>query len=223
MKKEVKHAGFGDPFDHGGVRWVALDIDGGKVFAVAEKALFQRPFDRDNRADWGASSLRLELNTKYLNALIESGARIDQFTERRVDLSALDGTRAGANALDRVSMLTADQYRKYRGLLPDAGDRFWLVTPWTSAEDFEGIACGVEADGTLGNCGAGFGDWGVRPTVWLDGETVVDFAEAAEERTRSKSLEEMLTDAVVMAAAGNSVRLEITINARPIPAHSVGF
>ncbi len=48
------------------------------------------------------------------------------------DLLSLDGQTEYGHCKDRISLLTVDEYRKYRKLLPNMPKWWWLITPWST-------------------------------------------------------------------------------------------
>ena len=48
------------------------------------------------------------------------------------NLLSLDGQTEYGTCDDKVSLLTVDEYRKYRKLIPNTDDWFWLISPWST-------------------------------------------------------------------------------------------
>lgn len=48
------------------------------------------------------------------------------------DLISLDGIDEYEDTVELISLLTVDEYRKYRKLLPNTGEWWWLCTPWST-------------------------------------------------------------------------------------------
>ena len=67
------------------------------------------------------------------------------------------------NSLDKVSLLTVDEYRKYRKYLPNTDKWWWLCTPWsTKCNGYEYIVAVVAPSGNVCNDGCNCSR-GVRP------------------------------------------------------------
>ena len=45
---------------------------------------------------------------------------------------SLDGQEEYGETDDFVSLLTVDEYRKYRKFIPNTDEWWWLVTPWST-------------------------------------------------------------------------------------------
>lgn len=119
-------------------------------------------FDSDNN-NWKTSDIRKKLNDDYLRELEETFGK-DRIVEHTVNLLSLDGLDDYGTSTDKVSLLTIDQYRKYRKILGGNLDNWWwLITPDStpSGENSRYVQC-VCSGGIVGCCGCGC-DGGVRP------------------------------------------------------------
>lgn len=152
----------GDVFNLAGVEWKILDITDKGYHCLAEKVGKDRSFDSTCN-DWRKSSLREYLNGEFYEKLAEeiSGENIVLF-ER--DLLSLDGQTEFESCTDKVSLLTVDEYRKYRSLIPNTDAYWWwLITPWsTPCNDYKTLVTVVSPSGDFGNGSCNYGD-GVRP------------------------------------------------------------
>lgn len=126
--KISKNLGIGDTFELLGIEWKILDIVDGTYKCLAEKLENRTVFD-SNSNNWATSDLREYLNGDFYQKLIEVvGADNVVLMER--DLLSLDGQTEYGKCEDHVSLLTFDEYRKYRVLIPNTGDYYWwLLTP----------------------------------------------------------------------------------------------
>jgi hypothetical protein len=81
-------------------------------FCEATEDVFQAPFDENGCNDWNKVSLRKRLNGEFLDALIAECPDLkNAIVPTYRDLTADDGLRDYGNCLDKVTMLTADEYR----------------------------------------------------------------------------------------------------------------
>lgn len=90
------------------------------------------------------------------------------------DLTTDDGLIYYGYCTDSVSILTCDEYRKYREYIPTTSERYWTITASTTRD------CGVryvDTDGSLDGSDAFFGSYGVRPLICLDKDTLVEVVE----------------------------------------------
>jgi hypothetical protein len=104
---------------------VVLEHMGGGVFVQLLDVLEDRPFGRSN--DWRESTIREYLNGEFARMLTEGN--MEELLDVTVDLTAMDGTTDYGSCVDKVTLLTFDQNRKYRYIHPLPEDWEWLCTP----------------------------------------------------------------------------------------------
>lgn len=155
----------GDIFEVDNVEYIVLEQLSNNQTAVIRKELLKNTmeFDSDNN-NWKTSSIRDFLNGKYLEE-IEGAFGKDRIIEHTVDLLSLDGLDDYGTSSDKISMLTIDQYRKYRKVLgANLHNLWWLLTPdsTTSGNDSRYVLC-VDSGGSVYCYGCGWCDGGVRP------------------------------------------------------------
>ena len=162
----------GDTFALAGINWKVLKelepAHSGAVqnyFCEAAEDIFQAPFDENGNNNWNNASLRERLNGDFLDALEKERPGILEFivpTYR--DLTADDGLNDYGACLDKVTMLTADEYRETRDLHPAPEHWRWLITPdGTPASSGTSYVRYVHSDGSLSYINAYNGNRGVRP------------------------------------------------------------
>lgn len=188
----------GDTFALAGINWKVLHVDPpaypnapAHYFCEATEDLFQAAFDEDNNNDWKGASLRKRLNGPFLEELIEKCPELaDAVVPTYRDLTADDGLKDYGSCLDKVTMLTADEYRATRDLHPAPEHWRWLITPdGTPASSGTSFVRFVHSDGSLSYYVACYGYGGVRPALTLKSDISVsvddqeDQAEEAEEMT----------------------------------------
>lgn len=188
----------GDTFALAGINWMVLKefepAHSGAVqnyFCEAVEDLFQAAFDDDGNNNWSEASLRERLNGEFLENLEKEHPGILEFivpTYR--DLTADDGLTDYGACLDKVTMLTADEYRETRDLHPATGHWRWLITPdGTPQSSGTSFVRYVYSDGSLSSSDAYDGHRGVRPALTLKSDISVsvddqeDQAEEQEETT----------------------------------------
>jgi hypothetical protein len=122
----------GDTFKLAGLEWKILDItDKGYFCHAMDRYGSDRTFDPDS-SDWKTSDLRKELNEKLLKEISEEIGEENIIPFDR-DLLSLDGQTEYGTCEDKISLLTVDEYRKYRSMLPNTDDYWWwLITPWST-------------------------------------------------------------------------------------------
>lgn len=132
LKKKIRKApDIGDVIEIAGIKWKILDktVDG--YFAITE-SFINDSIDFDSKSNnWVNSDLRKYLNTEFVKE-IEEELGNDSLVEFERDLLSLDGQTEYGTCMDKVSMLTADEYRKYRKYLPNMNKTWWLISPWST-------------------------------------------------------------------------------------------
>lgn len=151
----------GDTFELVGLKWTILDITEKGYMCLAEKLEERMQFDA-NCNNWQASDLRSYLNIEFYKKLADAiGAENIIPFER--DLLSLDGQTEYGSCEDNVSLLSVDEYRKYRLLIPNTDDYWWwMITPWSTAcNGYETLVTVVSSSGNFNYC-SDYG-CGVRP------------------------------------------------------------
>lgn len=160
--KISKKLGIGDTFELVGLKWTILDITEKGYMCLAEKLEERMQFD-ENCNNWQASDLRNYLNVEFYKQLADViGAENIIPFER--DLLSLDGQTEYGSCEDNVSLLSVDEYRKYRSLIPNTDDYWWwLLTPDSTKcnGDTRWVRV-VSSSGYFNDCDCGY-DFGVRP------------------------------------------------------------
>ena len=132
LRKKYQRPEIGKTIEVAGINWLVLDKLEKGYFASSEDFYGRdREFD-DNCNDWKSSDLRNELNTD-LRKKIESELGTDSLVEFERNLLSLDGQAEYGTCRDYVSLISVDEYRKYRKLLPNTGKWWWTLTPDSTA------------------------------------------------------------------------------------------
>lgn len=183
MQEQKRTFKYGDVFHVAGLDWIVLRTTPAPMpgrsdlyFCEATEDVFRAPFDENDCNDWNKASLRKRLNGEFLDNLIaECPGLKDAIVPTYRDLTADDGLRDYGNCLDKVTMLTADEYRQTRDLHPAPEHWRWLITP----------------DGTPKSSGtrtgasrryACIGDWGVRPALTLKSDILASILDAEDKK-----------------------------------------
>ena len=153
--------GIGDTFELADTTWKILDITSAGYICLAD-SIEDMKFDSDSN-NWGSSDLRSYLNGEFFEKIAaEIGSENIIPFER--NLLSLDGQTEYGKCEDKVSLLTVDEYRKYRSLIPNTKDYWWwLASPWsTPCNDYKRTVAVVSSAGFINdvNCNS---DSGVRP------------------------------------------------------------
>ena len=130
MNEKLNGLNVGDTFELAGLTWTILDVTEDWYKCIAERFEDGMVFD-DGSNDWRTSILREYLNEDFYNRLASEIGEDNIILFER-DLLSLDGQTEYANCDDKVSLLTVDEYRKYRKLIPNPDYWQWLITPWST-------------------------------------------------------------------------------------------
>ena len=154
--------GIGDTFELVGLTWKILDITDKGYMCLADRLENGMEFDEESN-DWIKSQLREYLNTDFIEKIADEIGEENIIPFNR-NLLSLDGQTEYGECEDKVSLLTVDEYRKYRSLIPNTADYWWwLVTPWsTPCNDCKTAVTVVSSSGIICYIGCNYSD-GVRP------------------------------------------------------------
>ena len=161
-KKHIGTPEIGKVIELAGMEWLILDKTEKGYFAILNGFDGEeRTFD-SNSNNWISSKLREELNTKFLEKITDEIGE-DAVAEFDRDLLSLDGQTEYGHCKDKISLLTMDEYRKYRKLLPNMSEWWWLITPWsTPANNYSTTHTVVSPSGLFDNYNY-YNEDGVRP------------------------------------------------------------
>ena len=151
IEKEDQKSEIGKTIEVAGIKWLVLDKLEKGYFAISEDFYGRdRKFD-DNCNDWKSSDLRNELNTD-LRKKIENELGVDSLVEFERNLLSLDGQTEYGTCRDYVSLISVDEYRKYRKLLPNTNKWWWTLTPdSTACNDDDTFVRVVSPSGRISN------------------------------------------------------------------------
>lgn len=134
----------GEHFIYNGIEFICLDIIDGNYLAMTAKPWAEIPFDTNNHNDWRKSSLRRVLNTDFLELLDKK-----HLVMQTSDLIADNGDKAYGTSEDYVTILSCDQYRKYRDIVPLFEEWMWTLTPWSCITSYSGSVRYVNTTGIV--------------------------------------------------------------------------
>lgn len=122
--------------------------------------------------DYSKSYVRDYCNGDFYNELAEVVGK-NNIVPHRVNLTCDNGSNKGVTCKDNVSILTTENYRRYREYLPALGKPCWTATGVTTLDkDYARGVCCVGSGGILGWSGCGYA-CGVRPFCILNSSILV--------------------------------------------------
>ena len=202
MNAKLKTLKRGQTFYGARIQWLVLGHTNSSqglpivTHIVSTGIVERRAFDEKNRNDLGVSTLLAYLNGEFLERLEDAfgeGAVAEQF----IDLTSNDGLKDYGNVKAKVGLLTEEEYRQHRDILPPLGDEgwWWLATPYsTERAGYPSLVRNVYSDGTL-TYNAYLGYYGVRPALYLKSDISVSL-DGDDESTIEVSEEELYKAAV---------------------------
>lgn len=134
---------------------------------------FTKKMEFGQSGDYLTSDVRKYCNGEFYNELV-AVVGAENIVKYTVKLVADDGTGKGKTCCDNVSIITTENYRRYREFLKAYGDLWWTATRDTyDDEDFARDIYCVRPNGVLDwygcdHCG------GVRPFCILNSSVLVD-------------------------------------------------
>lgn len=135
-------------------------------------------------SDWKVSPIRTFLNNGYYNK-IEYELGKNNILPIKRDLTSLDGLDDYGSCVDKISMLSAQEYAKYHkilGLESDYHNGWWTITPFSvPSNNYSSLVCHISRNGSLNwdNCDFSLA---VRPFFMLEPSTIVDILKEDENR-----------------------------------------
>ena len=156
-------------FKWGKKEYIKLDATSTGCLCLAKDAWFNSEFD-DKTNDWSKSQLRGDIARKAAGRVPD----IDKLMLFDRDLTTDDGLTRYGQCTDSVSMLTCDEYRKYRKYIPETNKWYWTITATTTRDCYVRT---VDSDGSLNYDYAPFNQYWVRPLICLDKDTLVEVEE----------------------------------------------
>lgn len=160
----------GDIFKWGEKEYILLDIINGGYLCLAKDVWFKSKFD-DQTNDWSKSQLRGDIVIKAKKFIPD----IDKLMLFNRDLTTDDGLTDYKQCSDNISMLTCNEYRKYRKFIPTTDERYWTIT--ADSIIYSPFVRFIYSDGALNGGNTYCEHVGVRPLICLDKDTLVEVEE----------------------------------------------
>ena len=151
----------GKEFVYNGIRFICLDIIDGNYLAITAECWCEKRFNeefKDGCNNWEKSTLRRFLNEDVLAGHFNTEHLITQTS----DLVADNGEKAYGTCEDYITLLTCDQYRKYRDYVPLFEECMWTLTPWRCDPGDASLVRNVDPTGAIYNYGADY-SFGLAP------------------------------------------------------------
>ena len=167
------------------IEWLVLKVEDGKALVISKYALDCQPYHKGHeKVEWKNCSLRIWLNTDFLNAAFTT-----EESQMIVPILLAEDERLWFGAVDRVFLWSTEveeNYPKFRGAdkkqcqasayasAQGAQSRGGVVSWWlrdietTMKADKENRAKCITYAGKEGSCWQYDLDTAVRPVIWID-------------------------------------------------------
>lgn len=179
--------------NYGGLDCIVLDVEQDKVLVLAKESIGNMPFDEGNSNNFSKGTLCKYLNSEFIKKLKANGADTSALVPTTIDLTSDDGLKDYGETTQKVFLLTCDMYRKYRSVIPNLDDWWWLATAYsTESNGYANYARLVYSDGSLDYGVAYFGYYGVRPAFYLKSSILESLSPLLSEFTTEELLREVL-------------------------------
>ena len=120
-------------------RYIVLEHFENGGTAVITKDLLEKRLDFGNNNNFNGSKVDTYLNGEYLEECMKEFCE-NQILEHEVDLLSLDGMDDYGKITRKISLLTIDQYRKYRKILgKNMSNWWWLATPHSTPSGYSAV------------------------------------------------------------------------------------
>jgi hypothetical protein len=179
--------------NYGGLDCIVLDVEQDKILVLAKESIGNMPFDEGNSNNFPKGTLCKYLNGEFIKKLKANGADTSALIPTTIDLTSDDGLKDYGETTQKIFLLTCDMYRKYRSVIPNLDDWWWLATAYsTESNGFAHLARYVDSDGCLSDDGAYYGRIGVRPAFYLKSSILESLSPSLSEFTTEELLKEVL-------------------------------
>lgn len=179
--------------NYGGLDCIVLDVEQDKILVLAKESIGNMPFDEGNSNNFPKGTLCKYLNGEFIKKLKANGADTSALIPTTIDLTSDDGLKDYGETTQKIFLLTCDMYRKYRSVIPNLDDWWWLATAYsTESNGYAYIARLVSSDGSLHYYYAYYGYTGVRPAFYLKSFILESLSPSLSEFTTEELLKEVL-------------------------------
>ena len=179
--------------NYGGLDCIVLDVEQDKILVLAKESIGNMPFDEGNSNNFPKGTLCKYLNDEFIKKLKADGADTSALIPTTIDLTSDDGLKDYGETTQKIFLPTCGMYRKYRSVIPNLDDWWWLATAYsTESNGYARYARRVHSDGSLSYSTAYRGGTGVRPAFYLKSSILESLSPSLSEFTTEELLKEVL-------------------------------
>ena len=167
-KRIISNSNKGDIIEIGNYLWIILEIVDDRALLIKENELNGEKFnDYNGDITWESSSIRKYLNTKFLKDTFSEKELINIIpTLIKNNDNNVYGTYGGRDTNDYIFLLSNNEIKKYKKLLPNYSNNCWLRTPGHSQDSIMFLS----TNGSIMDYGyeATSEEMSVMPAMWFD-------------------------------------------------------
>lgn len=179
--------------NYGGLDCIVLDVEQDKILVLAKESIGNMPFDEGNSNNFPKGTLCKYLNDEFIKKLKANGADTSALIPTTIDLTSDDGLKDYGETTQKIFLLTCDMYRKYRSVISNLDNWWWLATAYSiESNGYASYARYVYSDGSLDGGSACSGNSGVRPAFYLKSSILESLSPSLSEFTTEELLKEVL-------------------------------
>lgn len=179
--------------NYGGLDCIVLDVEQDRILVLAKESIGNMPFDEGNSNNFPKGTLCKYLNGEFIKKLKANGADTSALIPTTIDLTSDDGLKDYGETTQKIFLLSCDMYRKYRSVIPNLDNWWWLATAYsTESNGYAVSARCVGSVGSLYNGYAYYGLIGVRPAFYLKSSILESLSPSLSEFTTEELLREVL-------------------------------
>lgn len=179
--------------NYGGLDCIVLDVEQDRILVLAKESIGNMPFDEGNSNNFPKGTLCKYLNGEFIKKLKANGADTSALIPTTIDLTSDDGLKDYGETTQKIFLLSCDMYRKYRSVIPNLDNWWWLATAYsTESNGYANYARIVDSDGSLLSYIAYKGHNGVRPAFYLKSSILESLSPSLSEFTTEELLREVL-------------------------------
>lgn len=171
--RKLKELRPGEVFKFAGTEWIKLDDLEDGCLSITKEEVTSAAFSEAGKNDYSYASIGDLLNIKIFNTFIENGAKPEDFINFSRNLIADDGTKEYINVLDTISLITCEEYRKYREFITPCKNNWWTLTPVSSQDKNEEVKT-IAPMGVITEAYAKLKAFAVRPVCNINKEKEVE-------------------------------------------------
>lgn len=179
--------------NYGGLDCIVLDVEQDRILVLAKESIGNMPFDEGNSNNFPKGTLCKYLNGEFIKKLKANGADTSALIPTTIDLTSDDGLKDYGETTQKIFLLSCDMYRKYRSVIPNLDNWWWLATAYsTESNGYANDARIVYSDGSLNYINAYNGNYGIRPAFYLKSSILESLSPSLSEFTTEELLREVL-------------------------------